>query len=372
MADNSTQGGADSIRDIDRSGTGPKTQVFQLDHGGAGASESLTSPTNPLPAYKPNRSATGSLTALNSAVSLVLSGDGDVSMDIVVTALVGTIIFEQRLPTGVWYPTNATLSSTSGPVTTYVNPASGLYRLSSGGTGEVRVRVSAFGSGSATVLIGSSASSNAIYANQILPTKLFDGTNSAILKAASSAAAAADASLVVALSPNSPMPVAPAAATYSASIVGLAPAALATDIFTITGSATKTIRISRILVNGVQTTAGQVSVMAVKRSTANTVGTSTAPAKVPYDSASAAATATVLAYTANPTLGTTVGTITSSRLFVPGTASASDAQGLQVLTGDVGQQFITVRGIAEVVAINLNGVTVAGGALNITVEWTES
>ena len=49
MADNSLQTGADSIRDIDRSGTGPKTQVMQLDHGGSGASESLTSPTNPLP-----------------------------------------------------------------------------------------------------------------------------------------------------------------------------------------------------------------------------------------------------------------------------------------------------------------------------------
>jgi len=49
MTDNSTQGGADTIRDIDRSGAGPKTQVFQLDHGGTGASESLTSKTNPLP-----------------------------------------------------------------------------------------------------------------------------------------------------------------------------------------------------------------------------------------------------------------------------------------------------------------------------------
>lgn len=52
MTDNSSQGGADSIRDIDRSGAGPKTQVMQIDHGGPGATESLTSKTNPLPIYE--------------------------------------------------------------------------------------------------------------------------------------------------------------------------------------------------------------------------------------------------------------------------------------------------------------------------------
>ena len=160
--------------------------------------------------------------------------------------------------------------------------------------------------------------------------------------------------------------------TYSASVSGLVPAALATDIFTITGTATKTVRITRIVVNGVQTTAGQVSISIVKRSTADTAGTSTAPTRIPYDSTSAAATATVLAYTANPTLGTTVGSITNSRLFVPGAATTSDAQGLEVKSGDLGQQFITLRGVAEVIAVNFNGVTIAGGAVNVTVEWTES
>lgn len=51
MSDNSAQNGTDPIRDIDRSGAGPKTMVVQLDHGGAGATESLTSAANPLPTY---------------------------------------------------------------------------------------------------------------------------------------------------------------------------------------------------------------------------------------------------------------------------------------------------------------------------------
>lgn len=180
---------------------------------------------------------------------------------------------------------------------------------------------------------------------------------------------------VTQVSAVNPLPVGMAAppATYAAAISGLVPAALATDVFALNGSATKTIRISKLNVNGVQTTAGQVAISIVKRSTANAGGTSTAPVKIPYDSASAAATGTVLAYTANPTtLGTVVGTITASRLFVPGVASATDAQGFSMVVGDVGQQFVTLRGAAENLAVNLNGVTITGGAVNITIEWTES
>lgn len=199
------------------------------------------------------------------------------------------------------------------------------------------------------------------------------GTRMARVKAASTAAVAADTALVVALHPSSPMPTAAAPATYSASITGLVAATLATDVFTIYGSATKTIRITGILVSGVQTTASQANVLAIKRSALNTGGTSTAPTRVPYDSQSAAATATVLAYTANPSaLGAAVGTLSTRRLFVPGAATASDAQGLEIKFGEAQQQMVTLRGAAEGLAINLNGVTLAGNSFNITIEWTES
>ena len=176
----------------------------------------------------------------------------------------------------------------------------------------------------------------------------------------------------VTLATDIPLPTAAPSTTYSASIVGLATALTATDIFTITGSATRTVRVTRFMVNGVQTTAAQVNVLIIKRSTANTAGTSTAPTRVAYDSTNAAATATVLAYTANPTLGTAVGTASASRAFIPGAATASDAQGLEIVSGDVGQQSMTLRGIAEVLAVNLNATTVTGAAINVTVEWTEA
>lgn len=208
--------------------------------------------------------------------------------------------------------------------------------------------------------------------NTLGSVKITDGTNVGTIKAASVASVVTDTAIVVALSPNSPMPTGALPMTYSASVNGLALAATATDVFTLTGSATKTIKITKVEVNAVQMTASQVVVVLLKRSTANTAGTSTAQTAVPYDSANVAATATVLAYTANPTTGTLVGNLFTQRVFMPGAATASDAKGLSVVFGDVGQQYIVLRGIAQVFSVNLAGVSVVGGSANISIEWMES
>ena len=192
-----------------------------------------------------------------------------------------------------------------------------------------------------------------------------------VVKAANTAATAADPALVVALSPNSPLPTAALPATFSASINGLALVASATDVFTLTGSATKTIKITKVAFNAIQTTAAQVGVVLLKRSTADTLGTFTTIPSVPYDSTTAAATAVVTAYTANPTTGTLVGNIFTQRVFVPGAATASDAQGLSMAYGDVNQQYVILRGTAQQFAINLAGVSVVGGSANISIEWIE-
>ena len=176
---------------------------------------------------------------------------------------------------------------------------------------------------------------------------------------------ASDQTVKVSITPSPPI-------TYTASATAVASAALATDIFTITGSATKTISINRIDINGVQTTAGQASILLIKRSTADTGGTPTAITKVPLDSLSTASSATVLAYTANPTVGTAIGTLSSTRIFLPGATTASDAQGMSIPYGGLGGQQLTLRGISQVLAVNLNGATVAGGSLNINIEWTEA
>lgn len=177
-----------------------------------------------------------------------------------------------------------------------------------------------------------------------------------------------------AIAPTQMQPVDGGKATYSAAINGLVPVASATDIFTITGGAGKTVRITRIEVSGIATTILDTTVRVAMRSAANLTGTSAAVAAVPHDSANAAAVATVLSYTANPgTLGTLVGYIRSSKVLFNLSAPAAGSESGRLIEdfGDRPAQAPVLRGIAQVLAINLNGVSVAGGSLDISVEWTE-
>ena len=159
-------------------------------------------------------------------------------------------------------------------------------------------------------------------------------------------------------------------ATYSAAVTALTVAATATDIFTITGSATKTIKIKHLSMNGTQTTAGNVDLLLLRRSTANTAGASTTLTNVPFDSLNPAGTATVRAYTVNPTRGTLVGTLHNKKLFVP-TATGLGDEWIFQPTPDSNAQEITLRGVNEVLAINLNGVSVGGSSFDIDITWTE-
>jgi hypothetical protein len=166
------------------------------------------------------------------------------------------------------------------------------------------------------------------------------------------------------VTPNSQAP------TYSASTLNLVAATTATDLFTITGSATKTVIIKKIEISATQTTAAVGAIVLLKRSTANTAGTSTTLTNVPMDSATAAATATVRAYTANPTTGTLVGNIKTSKIFIPQTSSTSVTP-LVWRFSDGDQAPLVLRGVAEVVAVNLNSVSFAGNQFCISIEWSE-
>jgi hypothetical protein len=81
--------------------------------------------------------------------------------------------------------------------------------------------------------------------------------------------------------------------TYSAAINAHAPAATPTDWFTIEGSATKTIRITRITVALRATAANQYRVSLIKYSTFLTGGTAATVTAVPHDSTNAVATAVI-------------------------------------------------------------------------------
>ena len=148
--------------------------------------------------------------------------------------------------------------------------------------------------------------------------------------------------------------------------------ASATDVFTVTGSATKTVKIRSVRVSGTNTGNTNALVLIVKRSTANTGGTSSNLTEVPHDSTSAAATATALSYTANPTTGSLVGNICGGLLFLPLLASSNIGMSHEFIFGIDGYQPIVLRGTSEVFAVNLNGVALGGTTvLNIRVTWTE-
>jgi len=156
--------------------------------------------------------------------------------------------------------------------------------------------------------------------------------------------------------------------TYSAS-ANISSAASATDIFTITGNASTNVFVTKVIISGIQTTAGLTDIQLVKRSTANSGGTSSAVTAIPHDSGDAAASATLLAYTANPTTGNAVGSV--RRGYVPIAGATSVVNPVVVFDfGGLGKP-ITLIGTSQVLAVNLGGVTVTGGTFDIAIEWFE-
>ncbi len=170
-------------------------------------------------------------------------------------------------------------------------------------------------------------------------------------------------------------------ATYGYARSTFAIAATPTDVAIINGSASKTVRITRIEIDALCTaaTAAALEIQLIKRSTANAGGTTTgSPTGVPYDSANGAATALMLCYTANPTTpGTSLGIIRDGKLvpvLSPYTATDFPTHDRLVFQfGDrPGTQGLVLRGVAEGLAINLAGAAIpAGLSMGISIETTE-
>lgn len=155
-------------------------------------------------------------------------------------------------------------------------------------------------------------------------------------------------------------------ASYSAASV-FSVAANPTDIFTLTGSATKVVKIYRVSIVATKTSSGTVDTYMIKRSTANTGGTANTLTAVSNDSTNASATAVARSYTANPTVGTSVGNLAAHKLYL---STANNQPIILEENFDIIQPFV-LRGTNEVFAINLNGITQAGNSFAIYIQWTE-
>ena len=167
--------------------------------------------------------------------------------------------------------------------------------------------------------------------------------------------------------------------TYSSVALALPPAASATDIACIAGSASKTIYLNRIDISGVAGTLVAAPFTLVRRAAADSGGTAATTTAnwanniVKMDTVNAANTATLISYSANPTINDTAPDyIRSSVVTLPTTAAAVQNNGVSWVwdTTSFGQRP-TLRGAAQQFCVNLNAVTVSSGLLQLAIEWTE-
>lgn len=170
-----------------------------------------------------------------------------------------------------------------------------------------------------------------------------------------------------------------ATATFMSSDALFSPAASATDIWTMAGSSTKTIKILHIGLHYSGTSAGFGVFYLLRRSSANTGGTNTTTTPGKMDTNNSASTCTIKAYTANPSaLGTQtaqllVCTISPSAALVNNVSFVQGLGDIQIFNYNLTGQPIVLRGTNDILALNCNGTAPGGGTvkLSISVVFTE-
>jgi hypothetical protein len=145
--------------------------------------------------------------------------------------------------------------------------------------------------------------------------------------------------------------------------------------FTITGAANTLVRVLRMGISQLQTTAGVNNWFLWRYSSALTGGTAATLTNVPLDDNDSASNAIVQQWTVNFTGGgASVGALWGGRLAAPAAATAG-AAGYQGLVVDFTQLYgkpALLRGANQVIGWTSNGVAVAAGTLLIPwVQWTE-
>ena len=328
------------------------------------ATQAISAVSLPPPS---NILATGTLTGTGQTVNLTLNGTASVNIDVSGSGFVGTLQVVENTPSSA--RVLGVFSLNSSPVASSIT-TNGNYRVVGLPTSAtITVQFSAYTSGSATINIyGSTApyivqpySANA--ANVLVTSYLNDGSGNAI----SSNMVASQQAL---LTQN----VANLRQTYSVGVGGTTFGTIAgapTDVFILNGSATKVIRVINVQFAMSSTTAVAVPVQLIVRSTANTGGSGGSGVVTPHDSNNSATTTTNTFYAANPTLGTQTGTMVRSAQYYSSSTTVAGSPTIQWSLGQDGGQPIVLRGTAQGMAINLNGTTISGGKIDISVTWTE-
>lgn len=173
--------------------------------------------------------------------------------------------------------------------------------------------------------------------------------------------------------------------TYSMAMANLVAASSPTTYWQLCGSASSTVRVTRVAIAGRQTTAAAADFQLIKTSTAATGGTIAAGQPFggvavvgnPYDTGTAAGTALVTAWTANPTVGTPIvtsaGWVWSGQIFLGNLTTTASSAGINIDFGNRPASAVVLRGAAQCLAISSAVGTGpgSGNLMDITEEWTE-
>jgi len=162
-------------------------------------------------------------------------------------------------------------------------------------------------------------------------------------------------------------------ATYTYGIHATAPYATPTDWIVLRGSATKLVKVLRFSFSGIATAATSIVFTLQKHTVANTAGTSTNPAPMLHDSADAAATALILLYTVAPTItaGLPFRTIRYDLAVAPAASAVVTDRCIEYF-GVGPEEPLTLRGVAQELAINFAGAAIpSGGLYDAYITWTE-
>ena len=353
-------------------GTNANPFFFSLNGGpySFGRTWSLSSTTDSI--IQPDITATGTITNTQS-VAMSISGSQGISVQLSGT-WAGTITFEVSIDGTTWAEADVFSDAFNGELVEQTATTNGGYSfVNVAGQQQVRVRGSTVTSGTLNVTIRG----NQVHFNYpIFARGLGDpiGSYGVQLGGVDATTNTFQFQKVNTLGAAGVYLESSNKANYRATVVPLTPAATPTDIITLCGSATKVVRGIRIVLNTTQTTQGINDWYLVKRSTANTGGTSTVVTPVPSDSAFAAATATYRRYTTNPTaLGTLVGNVSIVNVLSAVSAPASSSATAYIpYVFDFTNNSIVLRGVAECLALNFNGAALpAGLSVNSSIEWTE-
>ena len=124
---------------------------------------------NPFPTTVVDVTATGTLAAAAQTVVISMAGGLSAATVQITGTWVGTITFEGTVNGTDWSAINGVYAGTSFPSSTIT--ANGLVRLTPAGLASMRVHMTAFTSGSATIAMRASDGVGGVFANQILPVR---------------------------------------------------------------------------------------------------------------------------------------------------------------------------------------------------------